>query len=387
MPTYDLVCLSHLRWDFVFQRPHHLLTRAARERRVFVVEEPLSGGNAPTLEITQRDHQLWTVVPRLPAGLSPAAVESAQRQLLDHLCSEHDIRRYVLWYYTPMALSFSRHLKPLACVYDCMDELAAFKFAPPELRAHETELFRRADLVFTGGQSLYEAKRQQHARVYAFPSSVDVPHFAQARERMPEPADQAPIGRPRLGFFGVLDERLDLDLVSAVTTARPDWQVVMVGPVAKIAPDDLPSAPNLHYLGPKTYAQLPAYIAGWDVALLPFALNDSTRFISPTKTPEYLAAGRPVVSTPIKDVVRPYGESGLVQIADSPSAFIAAIDRALAEDTAARQQQADELLARMSWDQTWQQMAALIDEHAARGAIHAMPPLATARVAAVASAD
>ena len=387
MPPYDLVCLSHLRWDFVFQRPQHLLTRAARERRVFFVEEPMLTDGAPALQVTQRGDNLWTVVPRIPDDLSPAAVQAAQGQLLGRLFVEHQIRRYVLWYYTPMALGFTRHLRPIASIYDCMDELAAFDFAPPEMHAYEAELFRRVDLVFTGGQSLYEAKRAQHARVYALPSSVDVAHFARARHAMPEPADQAHIGRPRLGFFGVIDERMDLELLAAVAAARPDWQIIMVGPVAKIAPNALPRHANIHYLGAKTYEQLPAYIAGWDVALLPFARNESTRFISPTKTPEYLAAGRPVVSTRIRDVVRPYGELGLVRIADTSAAFIAAIDTALADDPAERQRLTDDLLSHMSWDRTWQRMATLIDERVGRGSLHVMTPPADAHAIAALSTD
>ena len=248
------------------------------------------------------------------------------------LVDEHAIDDFVLWYYTPMALKFTDQLAPSAVVYDCMDELSAFAGAPPELTELERELFRRADVVFTGGHSLFQAKRAAHQNVHAFPSSVDVPHFARARRVVPDPRDQAAITRPRLGYFGVIDERIDYELLRAIAAARPEWQIVLVGPTAKVDPADLPAGPNLHYLGPKSYADLPDYIAGWDVALLPFARNEATRYISPTKTPEYLAAGKPVVSTSITDVVRPYGDLGLARIADSPDAFIAAVDEALTED-------------------------------------------------------
>src|SRR5918998_4520417 len=259
--------------------------------------------------------------------------------MIDRLFSERSIREQVLWYYTPMALVFTRHLRPLATIYDCMDELSAFRGAPPALRSREAELFRRADLVFTGGHSLYEAKRDKHPAVYAFPSSIDRAHFAQARERVSEPADQAPLPGPRLGFFGVLDERFDTELLDAAAAARPEWQFVMIGPVVKIDPASLPKRENIHYLGGKQYAELPAYLSGWDVALMPFARNESTRFISPTKTPEYLAAGRAVVSTSIRDVVRPYGEQALVHIADAPEEFVAAVEKAMSEDAAARMQE------------------------------------------------
>ena len=259
-----------------------------------------------------------------------------------------------------MALVWSAQLQPAATVYDCMDELSLFRGAPPALAARERELFQRADLVFTGGQSLYEAKQGQHERVYCFPSSVDVAHFARARSLSDEPADQRDLAHPRLGFFGVVDERMDLDLLAGVADARPEWQLVIVGPVVKIDRAALPARPNIHYLGGKDYQQLPAYIAGWDVALLPFARNDSTRFISPTKTPEYLAAGRPVVSTAIRDVVRPYGDLGLVRIADTVAEFVSACETALREDRVARQREADRYLTGLSWDATQARMEALI---------------------------
>ena len=357
----DILCLSHLRWHFVFQRPQHLLTRFAQERRCYYVEEPQYDADAaPHLEL-QRSQGVTVAVPHLPAGCSARDATHMQRELLDQLIGREGIDCYVLWYYTPMALAFSSHLQPQAIVFDCMDELSAFANAPAALKYYEVELLRRADVVFTGGYSLYQAKRNRHPNVHALPSSVDVPHFAQARTLTLDPPDQAPIGRPRLGFFGVMDERMDLGLVAGVAAARPDWQIVLIGPVVKIDPATLPIAPNIHYLGSKPYDELPHYIAGWDVALLPFARNDATRFISPTKTPEYMAAGKPVVSTSIRDVVRPYGEQGLVRIADTVPAFLEAIDAALAEDATARLRHADAFLRQTSWDGTWARMRHLVD--------------------------
>ena len=280
---------------------------------------------------------------------------------MDNLLLRQQITEYVLWYYTPMALGFTDHLTPQAIVYDCMDELSAFAHAPALLKIREAELLRRADLVFTGGQSLYEAKRDAHPNVRAFPSSVDVAHFARARRMVSDPADQADIPRPRLGFFGVIDERLDVELLRAVGAARPDWHFVMLGPVVKIDPTLLPAAENIHYLGSKKYDELPNYIAGWDVTLLPFARNEATRFISPTKTPEYMAAGKPVVSTSIRDVVRPYGQQGLVRIADTVDDFIAACEAAMAEDPVSRVRAHDAFLRQTSWDGTWAQMRNLVN--------------------------
>jgi UDP-galactopyranose mutase len=358
----DLICLSHLRWNFVFQRPQHLMTRCGRDSRVFFVEEPIyQPAVEPHLEI-ERSSSVTVVVPQLPATMTAAAADAALRLLIDELIRTQGIDEYVTWYYTPMALAFTDHLTPRAVVYDCMDELSAFQGAPAILKSREAELMRLADVVLTGGQSLYEAKRHRHANIHPFPSSVDVAHFAQARRVTADPPDQAAIPHPRLGFFGVIDERMDIALVDGVAAARPDWQLVLIGPVVKIDPAALPQRPNIHYLGPKDYSELPHYVAGWDVATLPFARNEATRFISPTKTPEYMAAGKPVVSTSIRDVVRPYGQQGLVRIADEVPEFVRACAAAMAEDPHERITQADAFLRHTSWDGTWTRIRRLLDE-------------------------
>jgi UDP-galactopyranose mutase len=304
------------------------------------------------------------VVPHLPEGLrSEIAIDAVMKDLTRQLFVEHDIKEYVFWYYTPLALSFTDHFKPIASVYDCMDELSAFKGAHSKLPVLEKQLFRQVDLVFTGGQSLYEAKRGQHPAVYAFPSSIDVAHFGKARKAVNDPEDQAHIPHPRLGFFGVIDERFDVELLDEVAAKRPDWNFVIIGPIVKIHPDTLPKHSNIHYLGGKKYNELPDYLAGWDVALLLFARNESTRFISPTKTPEYLAAGKPVISTSIRDVVRPYGEMKLVEITDTADEFIHAAEKLLSRrDDSEWLQKVDSFLENISWDKTWAQMSELIDE-------------------------
>ncbi|MHC5743774.1 MAG: UDP-galactopyranose mutase [Nostoc sp.] len=361
--TPDIVCLSHLRWNFVYQRPQHLLSRCAQGKRVFFIEEPIfSEEPLASLDVNEDSNGVVVVVPHLPQGLTEEAINADLQVLINNLFAEHNINKYICWYYTPMAIAFTRHLQPQAVVYDCMDELSAFQGASPTLKNYEAELFSRADLVFTGGQSLYESKVNQHPNVYAFPSSVDVAHFGQARN-VQEPEDQAHIPHPRLGFFGVIDERMDIELLAGIAEARPDWHLVIIGPVVKIDPANLPQHENIHYLGGRDYKQLPAYLAGWDLAMLPFARNESTRFISPTKTPEYLAAGRPVVSTSIRDVVRPYGESKLVRIADTVSEFVAAAEQAMQEDTPASEwlSRVDVFLEKISWDRTWASMMKLID--------------------------
>jgi glycosyltransferase involved in cell wall biosynthesis len=253
-----------------------------------------------------------------------------------------------------------------------MDELSGFLGAPRELGALERRMFQKADVVFTGGQSIYEAKRLCHDNVHAFPSSIDVAHFGPARLKVtPEPADLESISHPRIGYFGVIDERLDLALVERLAELLPDWQVVMIGPIAKIDPASLPRRGNIHWLGGKRYDELPAYLARLDVGWMPFALNAATRFISPTKTPEFLAAGLPVVSTPILDVVRTWGAHGHVQIAGTAEETVAAAASALASArNPDRLAKVDAQLATTSWDKTWGRMVALVS---AAGLYHRRP--------------
>lgn len=361
----DILCLSHLRWGFVYQRPNHLMARAARNRRVFFVEEPVHDAGPPALSRQEVGPNLVVCTPRLPPSCEGEVAERAQRELLLGLLRDEGVQSPVLWFYTPMACPLVADVPASVVVYDCMDELSAFRGAPPELVERERALFARADLVFTGGQSLYESKRQHHREVHAFPSSVDARHFARASAGLDEPSDQASIARPRAGYFGVIDERIDLELLARLADARPDVQIVMVGPVVKIDPATLPRRPNLHYLGGKSYDALPDYISGWDVALMPFALNEATRYISPTKTLEYLAAGKAVVSTAIRDVVEPYGHAGVVRIADV-AGFPDAVGAALAPTAADERRAADSILARTSWDSTWTAMNNLLTRAAAR---------------------
>jgi len=356
----DLVCLSHLRWGFVFQRPNHLMVRAARDHRVFFVEEPFYGDHPTDLMTEVVMDGLTVCTPQLPAGTDPDVAVALQRSLLHDFMRSRGIERPILWFYTPMAVPLAHGVEASLVVYDCMDELTGFHGAPVELVSRERALFAQADLVFTGGKRLYEAKRTLHPSVYAYPSSVDAAHYARARALQTEPDDQRDIPHPRVGYFGVIDERIDLDLLASLADARPEYHLVMVGPVVKIDEATLPRRPNLHYLGGKKYDDLPDYLGGWDVAMMPFALNDATAFISPTKTLEYLAAGRPVVSTAIRDVVDPYGEEGVVSIADAEG-FPAAIDAALCTDAARHSAACDVVVARTSWDKTWRSMARRIE--------------------------
>jgi glycosyltransferase involved in cell wall biosynthesis len=355
-----LVVFSHLRWSFVYQRPQHLLSRLASRWRVIFIEEPVLNAERSQLERIQpaANVQVWR--PHV-TGDAPGFHDDhlpALQRLIAEAMREEAISDYWIWFYTPMALPLATGLHPRGVVYDCMDELTAFKNAPRQLIQRENALFKMADLVFTGGRSIYNAKRSRHPDVHCFPSSVDAKHFSRSSQDHPL---QAGLPRPRLGYCGVIDERINLDLIDAIAKGRPEWQLVMVGPTVKIDPAALPRRANIHWLGQQGYDDLPSFISGWDVCLMPFALNEATRYISPTKTLEYMACGRPSVSTSIRDVVEPYGH--LVNIADTPEGFIVdceAIMERTREEQAAHAQALAEVVARTSWDSTAQAMAELI---------------------------
>ncbi len=372
-PMSHLIVFSHLRWAFVYQRPQHLLSRLGPHHPVLFIEEPVyldPADGPPRIDRIPKGPGVEVLVPRTP--IAAGGFHDDQLPVLKPLLAEylrrHAIDDYLVWFYTPMALPLLSELRPRAVVYDCMDELSAFKDAPRQLRQRETALMKATDIVFTGGPALYEAKRSLHPNVHGLPSSVDAAHFAStsldpASDAAAEAARlQGGLGRPRLGFFGVIDERLDTALVDALARARPDWQIVMVGPVVKIDPARLPQHANLHWLGMQPYAVLPHLMAGWDVCLMPFALNEATRFISPTKTLEYLAGGKPVVSTAVPDVVGLYGD--VVRIAHDAPGFIAACEAALGapeEDRESLRQRSSATVARSSWDHAAQRVLALID--------------------------
>lgn len=359
-----LLCLSHLRWNFAWQRPQQVMSRLARDYEVWFFEEPVfDEHNAPRLDVQSVAEGVTLLVPVLLPDQGEQPIINQQRQLLDGWLAQHPVATLLLWYYTPMSLRFTRHLAGQVVVFDCMDELSAFRQAPLALAELQRQLLERVDVVFTAGRRLCELIGARHANVHWVPNAVDRAHFASVHLGQPEPTDQAGIGQPRLGFFGVLDERLDIALLRELAMRRPGWQIVLIGPLARIYADSLPRRPNLHYLGARAYQELPAYLAGWDVALMPFAINEATRFISPIKILEYLAGGRPVVSTPVHEVVEEYADNDMVQIAATTQSFIEAVGVAL---SMSRQPErlmtlADQALQGRSWDSTCVQMKAQID--------------------------
>jgi glycosyltransferase involved in cell wall biosynthesis len=373
-PT-TLLCLSHLNWDHVWQRPQQLMTRLARTFRVVYVDPPQISADlsASELRTQANDQGVLVLRPFFPTAQTgdPAGYWSCWHALLPSLLDRIGQNR-LLWVFSPMAHSLVERARSQVrlVVYDCMDDLASFKGGDPAMRDHETRLLALADLVFTGGASMYAARKARHPRVFCFPSGVDVDHYRQRPQSDPSAqgagARLAALPQPRLGYFGVLDERIDWPLIAEVARRRPAWHWTLVGPTAKVDPAELPQAANIHYLGQQPYAQLPALLQQFDIATMPFALNEATRFISPTKTLEYLAGGRPVISSSVPDVVAFYRE--IVSIADGADAWIAATEQLLASSPQAlheRLERAAPILAASSWDAIAAAMAALIAEQLA----------------------
>jgi glycosyltransferase involved in cell wall biosynthesis len=349
---------SHLRWDFVWQRPQQLLSRLSRTNRVLFVEEPIYVDDlaAARLDLSVPQPHVHRAVPVLPASLRGRYDDSIVviRELLHRQADDGLLgklfRRPVQWFYTPMpAPAMIGAFGERAVVYDCMDELSKFRFAPTELTDREAFLMSKADVVFTGGYRLWESKAQHHGNVHFFGCGVDVAHFGSSMcDTVEVPAEIARLGGKVIGYYGVIDERIDYDLLRTLARSLPDTALVMVGPVVKVDPRELPQAPNIHWLGQREYAALPAHVKGFDVCLMPFALNEATEYINPTKTLEYMAAGKPIVSTAIYDVVHHFRP--VVAVAHSHDEFVACVRSAVAAPDETLIERGLELARGSSWE-------------------------------------
>jgi glycosyltransferase involved in cell wall biosynthesis len=347
-----------LRWDFVWQRPQQILSRLARDHRILFVEEPLDTPGAARLELSEPFPNVVRAVPLLPRAGQLSVGEQwelilpiLQRALQEEPLLAGHFERFVQWFYSPMPVPHTLHgLHPIAVVYDCMDELANFRFAPTDIARREELLLSISDVVFTGGHRLYEAKSQHHANVHFYGCGVDARHFGQALSTaLRVPDDIARLPGPVIGYFGVVDERIDYDLLELLAASFPHASIAMVGPLAKVDTEQLPNPSNIHWLGQRAYADLPAVVKGFDVCLMPFAMNAATRFINPTKTLEYMAAGKPIVSTAVPDVVRNFAP--IVAIAHSGDEFVAEVARALTHVDSARIEQGLALAGSASWEE------------------------------------
>lgn len=360
-----LLCFSPVKWEGVFQRPQHLMSHAAKKWRVFYIEDPIfdTDTKVPDYEVKElKKHTgLFVVSIRLPETSSKVDTKNAMHKLLGKLCAEYKINNFGTWYYSPMGIQYTYELYPRVVVYDCTSPI---RTAQPSLIDIENELISQSDLVFTNGNALFEAKQNWHPQVYNFPSSIDKEHFMQARLQLPEPADQEEILCPRLGLYGAIDECFDAELLRALAHRRPDWQFVLVGPVVGIDEDTLPKAENIHYLGEKSYQEMPSYISGWNAALILVSTDKTKQVQVPTRTPEYLAAFKPIVATPVADIISPYQEMGLVNVAENVFEFETAIEEVLSDDKRKQwKKNIDEFLKTNSWDIMWQQMRHLIKTH------------------------
>jgi UDP-galactopyranose mutase len=382
--SYAVIVHCHLRWDFVWQRPQHIFSRLSKSHPVLFLEDaaPLPPGETePRFALTRVSETMTIARPLLKAHVGDPEKDAetdrengpAWERLLDTTVTQLKTTdpawgRIVHWIYSPAAVGARHRYDPVAVAYDCMDELANFKDAPPGLKEKEAELMGAADVVFTGGPSMYAARRDIHPNFHQFNSGVDAEHFGRARaDETPVPGDMAELPRPRLLYYGVIDERMGWDNLAAVCDAHPEWSVLMVGPLAKISEDDLLRRPNLHYTGQRGYEDLPGYLKGCDVALVPFALSDATKFLSPTKTLEYFAAHRPVVSTPIGDIVEHYSDAA--RIAATPEEFVRQCEAALSEDNTQRIANGERYAQQNTWDNIVSAMKEQLDAVVERAAM------------------
>jgi glycosyltransferase involved in cell wall biosynthesis len=364
-----IIVQSHLRWDFVWQRPQQILSRLAEQRPVLFVEEPifLDDLASAKLDVSVPHANVFRAVPRLPGALRDdyeRGIAEIRGLVQQAILPGGELRRTfnnpVQWFYSPFtAPAMLGAFNEIAVVYDCMDELSQFRFAHPDLVRRERLLLANADVVFTGGYKLYESKRRYHDNVHFFGCGVDNGHFGKARlSDTPVPTDIASLPQPVFGYFGVIDERIDYDLIRALAASRPDASVVMVGPVVKVDPAALPKAPNILWLGQRDYAALPGYVKGFNVCLMPFALNEATEFINPTKTLEYMSAGKPIVSTAVPDVVRNF--TPVVRVARSARDFVALTSEAALNPSDALLRQGLDMAASASWESIVGKMSKLI---------------------------
>jgi len=393
--SFPIIVHCHLRWDFVWQRPQQFLSRLSKKHRILFVEGPILHDEniEPYAELKPSEKYPNVIVMQtyFPSSRFHDGewVDAKRRELLDDvLCGplKGKFERSVQWFYDPMAVE--AHLGQhgaISTVYDCMDELSQFKFCPPALIERESRLLAAADVVFAGGRKMWQSKSRYNSNAHFYGCGVDVNHFGKAQLSSTEiPEDIRHLEGPILGYFGVVDERLDYDLIAQLAAARPDWHIVMVGPTAKVDPADFPRAENIHWMGGRDYSQLPSYTKAFDLALMPFALNEATEYINPTKALEYMATATPIVSTPVPDVVSNF--ASVVKISSSSEEFVELCQQQVAQFD----QVAVERGLKMASENTWDAIVAKLEKHidealSRKAARDNAGSLATTRIAASAA--
>jgi glycosyltransferase involved in cell wall biosynthesis len=357
---FPIIVHSHLGWDWVWQRPQQFHSRLSKTHPVLFVEGPIPSEEVEKSRVTLREISdypnivvLQMVVPASRFRTDGAWVDTERRRLVQTVLEGPLGRSFenpVQWFYDPMAVTaFLGHMDESAVVYDCMDELSQFKGAPRELVRRERELLNAADVVFAGGPKMARSKARFNSNCHSYGCGVDIKHFGKARHAATKvPQDVAQLSGPVLGYIGVVDERLDYDLLANLADHNPAWSIAIVGPHTKVDPADFPKRDNLHFLGGRDYSQLPAYAKAFDVCMMPFAKNEATEYINPTKALEYMATGRPIVSTDVEDVVLQF--SDVVEIAVTHDEFIAGCERSIAQPSLRRINAGLKMAKNNSWD-------------------------------------
>ncbi|RYD58215.1 MAG: glycosyltransferase family 1 protein [Sphingobacteriales bacterium] len=332
----NIICFSPIRWNQKDQRPQQIMRRLSQYSMVHFIEEPVYDATEAYLSHTVVAEHIHVFTPHLPGGISEEKCQTLQRALLDQFMRDCNFADYTFWYATPVAFAYSKHYCPSVIVYDCLEDIWSLKLPAEKLHDLEQQLLDRADLVFTSSHTQYWNKKDRNNNVHLLPATIDRAHFDCARGKVSEAEEQEHIPYPRLGYMGIVDDRLDTQLLADIADTRPDWHIVLVGPTAKMNAAQLPQRANIHYLGNKPYADLPSYLTGWTAAIMPIQEKSHMTSGLSFKTAECLAAGLPVIATPVKAIAAQYEKENLVMKANSAAEFVAATEAILFDGAADR---------------------------------------------------
>ncbi|MEW6448454.1 MAG: glycosyltransferase [Bacillota bacterium] len=373
----DIICLSSVNWDPIWTRKQQVLSRLHPSNRILYVEPPgtlISPFKDPSYWGKWRPWGRWVSRPRpniyvfqppfvLPFGNMYHWVGKLNQYWLaawvNLAIHRLKIKHPILWTYLPGTAAVARLIKHAVLIYDCVDEHGAYKGLVSErtIWKLETELLRTADITFVTAPGLYQRRKDHARRIYYVPNAADVAHFNKACDpETPIPEEIRRLPSPRLCFVGVVQEWVDTELLARVARERPEWSIVLIGPVAPgISLHGLDKMPNVFFLGRKPKEVLPNYLKGCEVCLNLFRKSTLTANVSPLKFYEYLASGRPVVSTEMPAVEE---FADLIEIAADAPGFITAVEKALAEENAGRR---EKRLARAR-EHSWEARVALMEE-------------------------
>jgi hypothetical protein len=368
-----LMVFSHMAWNPGQGRTPQLMAALAGRWQILFVEAPRHAAGAARLEsraIRAGLTVLTLTTPAPAAGFHDDAQAFGVTLLREELAGRR-LKIDIAWLDTPMAWPLAQALGIACLAYDCLEgPPASLQFDAALLHQRESALMRTAALMVAAGPSLFNAHRHRHANLHCVCSAVHAEHFSPASLELTSARArrghvlQSSLARPRLGYFGSIDERLDLDLLAALADRQPGWAFVMVGSVAGIAAERLPQRRNIHWLGEQDDALLPYLLAGWDLALMPYVVSEATRFLMPSQTLEYMAGYQPIVSTPVRDVQALYAPAVTIA-APQAEAFSSACEEVLAESARARSARLIDMariVARHAWANTADFVHGLLDE-------------------------